>query len=1305
MRISSFLFLAILLLNCQLSFSQVGVQRSDTADFPYWTEMMQDPEANFHSTENAFEKYWANRSDYKGNGWKVYKRWEYINSSRVLPDGKLPAPGSVLHEYNQYQSGQKSVSGNWSEIGPIALPSNATGQPNGLGRINAIGFHPTDGNIIYVGSPSGGLWRTLDGGSTWTFISPSLPTLGVSAVLVHPTQPDIIWIGTGDRDAGDAPGLGIYKSTDNGLTWNSSSNGMGNLTVGMLIIHPADPNTLLASTSGGIFKTTNGGSTWTRKSSNTNHYKDIRFKPGDPTVVYATENGKFYRSVNTGDSWTQITSGIITGTRLVIGVTPANSNYVYLMQTNGTFAGVLLSTDSGLNFTTKSTTPNIMDYSCDGSGTSSQAWYDLCMTVDPVNANTIYLGGINIWKSTNGGTTLSINSHWVGSCSVPAVHADIHALDFSPVNSKLYTGCDGGIYWTSNGGTNWTNTSSGLAIAQVYKIGQSATNSALTINGYQDNGTASNNNSAFTTVIGGDGMECIIDYSNSSYRYGALYYGDIRRSSGGGYSTIAANGSNGITESGGWVTPYILHETNPNTMFVGYKNVWRSENVKAASTYSVAWTKISSGETSNCIVLEQSPANVDILYVVRSGQLKRSDNVNGAAVTWITCTLPGGYTPTDLEAHPTDQNIVYATAHYGVYKSIDKGLSWTNISGNLPSIYTNCLVFDKNSNEGIYVGNETAVYYKDATISNWLPFNTGLPVVDIRELEIFYNITVPSNNKLKASTYGRGLWQSDLMETGVINPTGFTAVPVSTTQINLSWVKNASNNNVMIAWSPSGTFGVPVTGTTYAAGNSIPGGGTVIYSGNSTSFSHTSLVPNTMYYYTAWSLDGSLNYSYGTSVNAMTFCDAINSLPWSEGFTNAGTLPTCWSQTDNQGNGQIWQFGTITGYTPLPALTGNYAYLNSDAYGSGNSQNADLVTPSLNLSPYTGITLQFNHYFRSYSGSSGTLSYSINNGTTWIQIQQFTTTSSSNPATFSQVIAALAGQSQVKFKWNYTGTWGYYWGIDNIQVTGTCISTLPVSISIAASANPVFTGMNVTFTATPINGGTTPSFQWKKNGANVGTNSEIYTDIPVNNDAITCVLSSVATCVTGNPATSNAVTMTVNNVPMILSLNNITVTNTQCFDANQTIGVAGNGTTFTVQNGGNATMVAGKNILFYPGTIVESGGYLYGHIAPFGPFCIGPVKGSFVTGNIGTSVSSESKFFILYPNPTTGECTLELTAAATGEKYMIELYDMKGTRILSYDLSGERKHEFSLFNRPAGIYLIRVSSDGNSVATRILKQK
>jgi len=781
----------------------------DTVHYPYWVKMMQDPDANFHATQSAFEKYWAGRTDHKGNGWKVFKRWEYIHKDMVQADGKLPRPNAIALEDERYRSthSPQSQSGNWTLVGPVALPSNSTGQPNGLGRINAIAFDPSSPTTYYIGSPSGGLWKTTDGGSTWSVLITNTPSLGVSSILIHPTNTSQILIGTGDRDGGDSPGMGVYKSTDGGTTWNASNTGMGNSTVGMMIRNPADPNFILAATSSGIYKSTDGGATWVKKSSNSNNYKDIKFKPTDQSIVYATENGKFYRSVNTGDSWVQITSGVITGSRLAIGISPNQPSTVYLVQTNGPFAGLLKSTDSGNTFTTQSTTPNLMDYSCDGSGTGSQAWYDLCIAVDPNNANTMYVGGVNIFKSTNAGVSWTITAHWVGSSwgtsCAPSVHADVHVLEWSPLNGNLYTGCDGGIYQTTNGGTSWTDLTSGISIAQIYKLGQSATVQGLVNNGYQDNGTATAVGTAFTTVIGGDGMECAIDYSNPNYRYGELYYGSIYRTSGGGYGQITG----GISETGGWVTPFILHVTDPNTMFVGDNNVWRTNNVKAGS---VTWTAISTGETSACGVVRQSPADPNVLYVVRGSVLKRSDNANASAasVTWTTCTNPSGYSFTDIAAHPTDPNTVYATSGTRVYKSSNKGSTWTDISGSLPSISINCIIYDKTTNEGLYIGNKSGVYYKDATLSDWTIFSTGLPSVDVRELEIYYDASNPANNQIKAATYGRGMWQSDLMGFLTVTPSNQN-VPATagntsfTVGCNTTW--SASTTASWCTITPSGT--------------------------------------------------------------------------------------------------------------------------------------------------------------------------------------------------------------------------------------------------------------------------------------------------------------------------------------------------------------------------------------------------------------------------------------------------------------------------------------------------------------------
>ncbi|HNY01647.1 MAG TPA: T9SS type A sorting domain-containing protein, partial [Bacteroidales bacterium] len=466
------------------------------------------------------------------------------------------------------------------------------------------------------------------------------------------------------------------------------------------------------------------------------------------------------------------------------------------------------------------------------------------------------------------------------------------------------------------------------------------------------------------------------------------------------------------------------------TLFAGYKNMWRSTNITSSPP---TWVKISSGETVNCEVIEQSPVNLDLLYAVRSGSMKRTENANDAAgsVTWTSCTLPGGGTPTDLVAHPTDANTVYATVNYGVYKSTDKGATWTNITGNLPGLFINCLAYDKTTNEGLYVGNQTGVWYKDATMSNWMLFSNGLPPADVRELEIYYDAN-PSNNRIKAGTFGRGMWQSDMAAVTVIDPTAFSAYAANSAQINLGWTKNAANDNVLIAVSSTGTFGQPEDGTAYSAGNALPAGGTVLYNGSASGYNHTGLSVNTKYYYKAWSVNGSAQYSAGLApISATTDCQALNSFPYICTFDNTD----CWQVIDNTGNGS-WLFGsTSNSSNPPTLLTSPYAYFMSSP-GSPVNYNSDLISPPFDFSSHGTVVLKFNQHYDGDAvwSSIARVYYTADNGLNWNLLATYTTDQNNIPVAI--LVPGAAGQSNVKFKWNYfdDATGSYFWGIDDVQV-------------------------------------------------------------------------------------------------------------------------------------------------------------------------------------------------------------------------------------------------------------------------------
>lgn len=830
-----FLFFASVTISFNI---QAQTPQKDYHSYPYWIDMMEDPNTNFFETQRAFEIYWQGREITKGCGYKLFKRWEYWMSSRVSPDGTKPSPYRNMEAIKQLesQSNRSAREGNWVSLGPSSVPSGYDGY-RGLGRVNAIAFDPVDVNTVYAGAPSGGLWVTHDGGSTWSILTDEMPTLGVSAIAVDYLNPAVIYIGTGDRDHSDAPGAGIWKSVDGGLTFQPSNSGMEQITISKLIIHPTDPNILIASSNGGIYRSTNGGTSWVNSISD--NFKDVVFKPGNPNIVYAAAAGSFYRSVNNGQTFTEITNGLQGGYRGAIAVTPAAPDMVYFFITNSEdFKGLYRSTDSGLTFTLRSNSPNIMSWDCAG-GDGGQAWYDLDMAASPVNANVIYGGGVNCFKSSDGGITWAINSHWWGDCGVPSVHADLHVLEYNPLNNRLYAGNDGGVYWTDNGGSSWNEISNGLIISQAYKIGQSATVRDNVINGYQDNGTSTFAGDSWINLNGGDGMECAYDPIDGNYSYSTLYYGPIfRHFNHGGGDQVAGEGFNGINESGGWVTPFVIDHNDGNTMFVGYDNIWRSTNVKNPSTSGIVWTKISNININDFDQMKQSDANTNILYVSNDNQLYRTDNAKGATVTWtnLTSSLPTGNYISALETSPVDENIVYLVQQTRVFKSINKGSSWTEITGALPNVQMNTLAYYHNSNEGLYLGTDVGVFYRDATNPVWVQFNTGLPSAAIvTELEIFYDNAVPPVDMIRAGTFGRGLWESTMINADPPSPAGIISGPVTvcsgqsqvaysvdeiTGATSYNWtlpagaVGNSNTNTILVDFGPTATSGnISVYGT------------------------------------------------------------------------------------------------------------------------------------------------------------------------------------------------------------------------------------------------------------------------------------------------------------------------------------------------------------------------------------------------------------------------------------------------------------------------------------------------------------
>mgnify|MGYP002619509989 CR=1 FL=1 len=283
------------------------------------------------------------------------------------------------------------------------------------------------------------------------------------------------------------------------------------------------------------------------------------------------------------------------------------------------------------------------------------------------------------------------------------------------------------------------------------------------------------------------------------------------------------------------------------------------------------------------------------------------------------------------------------------------------------------------------------------------------------------------------------------MQGGVTNPLNFSATVQGSDIIELNWNKNTDDHDVLLIWSHENVFGTPLQGEYYQAGDPIAGGGMVLYNGANTHFAHIGLNPFTTYYYRIFSFNDSLSYSYGVGIQATTLCEVFSSFPFDEDFDEAPHLPDCWDVIDHAGNGQIWQFGTHS--YGLEGTTGNYAFISSLVYGPGQSQNTDLVTPVLDFSGFSYVKLSFTHYFRQrQTNSAATLYFSSDLGNSWTEIQNWNSTTP-NPEYFSQDMDELAGLSGVRFKWNYTGSFGFFWNIDDIVIHGSMVPFQPDVIS------------------------------------------------------------------------------------------------------------------------------------------------------------------------------------------------------------------------------------------------------------------
>lgn len=974
-----------------------------------------NPERNIYQREKDFLEYWKDKPITKGCGYRPYARELYFWLPRY--DKNQPYGGQILwnevQKLNQIAHKTQSSQGNWNIIGPIGEPVSA----GGIGRVTCIAFHPTNNQIIYVGTPAGGLWKSEDGGISYTPLTDHLPVLGVSEIIVHPTNPNIIYIATGDRSASDTYTIGVLKSTDGGITWNTT--GLSTLVTSQqvirrMVMHPNNPNILITAGSNGIYKTEDGGATWRLKTAG--NFFDLEFKPDDPSVIYASGNGFIKKSIDTGETWQDFQTGVnlLRAGRIEIAVTPSEPNWVYGLVadrlTNGLHS-VIKSENGNDWIQLRDSSINYLGWKFDGSDIGGQGWFDLAIAVNPNNKNEIFIGGVNIWHSNNGGNSFNLAGHWEG-LGAPYIHADIHYLVYH--HNTLFVGCDGGIY--KRAGMLWQSLNGNLAIHQIYKIGITEMDPELIVYGSQDNGTTKYDSGINIRIRGADGMETCIDPTDPNTIYASQYYGDIYRSTNRGtnFTKISVE-----TESGAWVTPYMLNPQNPSTIFIGLKNVWKSTDK------GNTWTKISDFNFSNILQLAVAPSDSNIIYVGFSNAIYKT--IDGG-ITWQPTTLNAPHTITYIKVHPTNPHHLYVTfsgyiPDEKIYVSKDGGNTWQNISAGLPNVPANCVEYQNGSDDGIYVGTDIGVFYKNNQIPIFQPFSNGLPRVIVNELEIHYG-----TQKIRAGTYGRGLWESDLFSNPTTPPTVYFSANPLRTCLYYPIQFQDSSTNIPLTWNWNFPNGIPSTSNlpNPIVRYNVPGLQTVKL--------------------TVSNVVGSDSLIKNQYINILP----ANSMPYSEDFENPFLPDTLWKVISNDSiqwtTAQVInKSGQISKVIKMPC----YGYTNLNELD-------EIISSPINIKGYKNVKLFFDLAYARYNASQSErlrVQLSTDCGSTFSQVyNRANTTLQTTTETTSEFIPTSASQwrtdsinlnnylssGTVVVKFIVTNGNGNHLYIDNINIRGEC---------------------------------------------------------------------------------------------------------------------------------------------------------------------------------------------------------------------------------------------------------------------------
>lgn len=707
-----------------------------------------------------------------------------------VPTGRVVAPRAL-----GMTAGLSPGHTGWTALGPGNIG----------GRIRSIVVHPTVPATMWAGSVGGGVWRTDDAGASWEPVNDLMANLAVCSMVMDPTNANVMYAGTGEGffNVDALRGAGIFQTTD-GDNWIqlASTTGPDFTAVNRLAISN-DGAVLFAATRTGLFRSSDAArATWTRVVNAP--MADVDCDPSDPArvVAGALDTGKAFFSTDGGVTWSIATTNGSPGARVELTYAATDSAIVYASVDAGS-GEIWRSTDGGQSYSRRSA------QTADGFASNflgEQGWYDnVIWAGDPANSDLVIVGGVDLWRSTNGGNTLVDISTW---WSPNSVHADHHCIVTHPqfgvgANRSVFLGNDGGVYTTPDISTagndvnlprnfGWQRIINSLAVTQFY--GAAGNGSGTIIGGAQDNGTLrftpATGASGWTEMFGGDGGWCAADPTDAGVMYGEYVNLNIHRSTDGGQTADFISGQFWDGNSWEWkpvpfrisdarsgnalfIAPFVLDPTNADRILGGGSSLWRTNTAKAPNTNSTGptWTPIKPGVGVEISAIAVSPTNADVIWVghahrqgiANSGNVYRTTNGTAATPSWQKMDDNPGPLPnrfcTRITIDPVDGDVVYVMfggySKGNVWKTENGGTTWTNIGAALPEAPVRTLAIHPRRQEFLYIGTEVGVFASEDAGVTWSPTNEGPTTCSVDEL--FW-----MGETLVCATHGRGLFQIDL---------------------------------------------------------------------------------------------------------------------------------------------------------------------------------------------------------------------------------------------------------------------------------------------------------------------------------------------------------------------------------------------------------------------------------------------------------------------------------------------------------------------------------------------------------------